>query len=164
MKKVFIGIGSNIEPKKNLKTVILLLQEKFDCIIFSPVYKTSAVGFQGDDFLNMVAVIETEHMPDQILEILREIEKGMGHCRKTTSGYCSRIIDLDLLLFGEDSYSMNGIDLPRPGMTDFAYILKPLQDLVPDMIHCGTDISYSDMWKGFADKEQLIETVCFEKW
>lgn len=154
MCKIFIGIGSNIEPQKNVAKAIAMLQNTFGDSLVSPVYKTSAVGFEGDDFLNLVVMTKTDLTPEKTVSAIHKIEKDMGYDRKLRQKYVPRCIDIDLLLYG--GVIDKSIPLPRPGIARFAYILKPLQDIAPYLICDESGLSCSELWNGFSDNTQKI--------
>ena len=72
----YLGLGSNIEPERHFPTAMRALQETFQAVVFSPVYRSPAFGLEGDDFLNAVAAIETELAPEALLEIIEEMPRN----------------------------------------------------------------------------------------
>ncbi len=162
MTKIVIGVGSNIAPEKNIALVIHKIKIEFGSVIISPVYQTSAVGFCGDDFLNLVVIVNSELSPSDIVTALWAIEKSMGHERNGQKKYSSRIIDLDLLLYGNEQYDDGELVLPRPKMTEYAYILKPLQDVAGSTVDIISGTSYQDLWKKFSNTKQSLARKDFD--
>ncbi len=146
--EAFIGVGSNIEPQRFLGAGIRMLRERFGPLELSPVYRNSAVGFDGDDFFNLVAAFSTVREPLDLAADLRMIE---NRCLRDRSlpRYAPRTLDLDLLLYGDAMFSVAGLELPRPEILRRSYILKPMADLRPDMLHPAGKLSFAELWQRF---------------
>ncbi len=101
MKEAYVSIGSNIDASKNIQAVKSYLSI-FDDIRYSSIYTTPAEGFEGEDFLNCVCNFRTAKSPYDLRNLLKRVERDMG---RTTSqkGMSSRVIDLDLILYGDFS-------------------------------------------------------------
>ena len=130
MTDVFLALGSNIEPHKNLRNCLRCLETKFGAIEYSPVYKNPAVGFEGSAFLNMMIKIKTNLQVRNLRDWLRQLENdhGRDRCR---SGFSNQTLDIDIVLFGNRIQDNGGIILPRKEILEQAYILKPLSDIAP---------------------------------
>ena len=98
-EKVFLSIGSNLDPEKNIDQVKIYLDRAFK-VSYSSIYKTPAEGFSGEDFLNLVCAFETSMDPLELRTLLKEIEEKMGRTIDQ-KGMSSRVIDLDLILYGK---------------------------------------------------------------
>ncbi len=148
MAETFVGIGSNIEPQRFLSAGIRLLRERFGTVELSPVYRNTAVGFVGDDFFNLVASFSSVREPLDLAADLRLIEDS---CRRDRSlpRYSPRTLDLDLLLYGDAMFCVDGLELPRPEVLKRSYILKPMADLRPDMLHPAGKLSFAELWQHF---------------
>ncbi len=129
--KAYLGIGTNIGDRiQNLKDVINALKLLPLTMVtdYSNVYETDPVGYYNqDDFLNMVVEIETELNADNLLGAALGIEAGLGRVRTIKNG--PRIIDVDLLLYGNEIKNTNTLILPHPRMLERDFVLKPLLDL-----------------------------------
>ena len=103
-KTIHIALGSNKGNKlQYLQSAIDAIFERIGAVKkISKVYKTPAFGFEGDDFFNACITVETELRPKSVLKLLQEIELKLGRAAKTTSGYESREIDLDILFFEDE--------------------------------------------------------------
>ncbi len=143
MTTYYIGIGSNLEPVKNIKSALKILEKRFGELQRSPVYQNPAVGFEGPDFLNMVVAFKSDIPVIEIPGLLQYIEAEVGLAPEEKRKYRSRIIDLDLLLADEIVYKDDSLTIPRPGITQFAFILKPLLDINPTLIDPKTQKPYS---------------------
>jgi 2-amino-4-hydroxy-6-hydroxymethyldihydropteridine diphosphokinase len=137
MSKVFLGLGTNLgEREKNLNVAINKIAEFIGIIISrSSVYETEPWGFLSDDqFLNMVIEVETNLKPSGLLGRLLMIESLLGRLRDGKQ-YSSRIIDLDILLYGRQKVNNVSLKIPHPGMHERNFVLVPLCEIAPDIIH-----------------------------
>ena len=129
--KAYLGIGTNIGDRmQNLQDAIdsLNLLPMTNVTDISNIYETDPVGYdKQDDFLNMVVEVETEFNSDNLLGAALGIESGLGRVRTIKNG--PRIIDIDLLLFGDEIKNTKSLILPHPRMMERNFVLKPLLDL-----------------------------------
>jgi 2-amino-4-hydroxy-6-hydroxymethyldihydropteridine diphosphokinase len=129
--KAYLGIGTNIGDRmQNLRDAIdaLNLLPMTSVAAVSDVYETDPVGYDNqDDFLNIVVEVETEFNSDTLLGAALGIESGLGRIRTIKNG--PRIIDIDLLLFGDEIKNTKSLILPHPRMMERNFVLKPLLDL-----------------------------------
>ncbi|WP_017187043.1 2-amino-4-hydroxy-6-hydroxymethyldihydropteridine diphosphokinase [Alkalibacillus haloalkaliphilus] len=140
--KVYIALGSNIEPREEyLNKAIETLDglNEVNIIDTSPVYQTKPVGYtkQGQ-FLNMVVLAETDLSPGQLLKETQSVEKELGRERDIRFG--PRTIDLDILMFGDQTIQLDHLTVPHPRMVERAFVLVPLKDLNPQLHIEGTPI------------------------
>lgn len=158
MAKVYLGLGSNVDAENNLRLGIHELRSRYGELDVSPVYRSRAVGFDGDDFLNLVVALETGDTPD---EIHGEIERihGLAGRERGEERYASRTLDVDLLLYDDMVCSRPALRLPRPDVLDYAFVLKPLADLAPDLLHPETGRSIGEHWRAFDAGSQPLEPV-----
>lgn len=145
MTQVFFGIGSNVDAEHNVRSAITALAQSFDTMRLSPVYRSRAVGFDGDDFINLVAVVETDMPVLELRDFLRDLEDRHGRMRGVPK-YSDRTLDIDILLYGELVADSAGLQLPRPEILRFAHVLKPLADLAPDLPYPGDGRSMARIW------------------
>lgn len=133
--RVYIGIGSNLGDRlSNCRQAIDLLREHFSSIITSPCYETEPLpGTEGGPFLNGVVAVETDQSPQELLKLLQAIESKLGRVRKQHWG--ARTMDLDLLLYGQEVVHTHNLIIPHPELKNRRFVLKPLADLAPDLIH-----------------------------
>ena len=109
---VYIGLGSNVDREKNIVLAVRELRKVFGELELSPVYESAAVGFDGSDFLNLVAAFDTENDVEEVVKTLRAIEDDLGRDR-TQPRFSPRPIDLDILTYGECELGQPGIQIPR---------------------------------------------------
>ncbi|MDE2070068.1 MAG: 2-amino-4-hydroxy-6-hydroxymethyldihydropteridine diphosphokinase [Gammaproteobacteria bacterium] len=160
MTTVFVGIGSNVEPEQHVRAAVQRLRQGFGTLQISPVYRNPAVGFQGDDFLNLAVVFETAAGAAEVHAALDAIELQCGRVRGGPR-FAPRALDLDLLLHGA-LVTESPLRLPRPEILKYAYVLKPLADLAPGHRHPGTGRSFAEHWREFAGKDQPLVAVTLE--
>ncbi len=144
MVGIYISIGSNISPEKNVRTSLIALENQFDTLKLSPIYRSSAVGFDGPDFLNLVVASETEYSVSEVNNRLLEIENRQNRDRARPK-FSDRTLDLDLLLYGEEEIDNGQVEIPRPEIEDQIFVLQPLTDLMPNMNHPVLNYTFADM-------------------
>lgn len=136
-KNIHIALGSNKGNK------LQYLQSAIDAIFvrigavkkISKIYKTPAFGFKGDDFYNACITVETELKPKKVLKELQSIETELGRASKTTSGYESREIDLDILFFEDEIIEEKALVIPHPELHNRKFVLHPLVDIAKSVEH-----------------------------
>ena len=143
MQTVFVSIGTNINAEANMLLVKESLNSLFD-VIYSSIYKTPAEGFEGEDFLNSVCKFDTDKNPQELRTLLKNIEKDMGRT-STQKGMSNRVIDLDLILYGDLQINRNGLELPSSDIEKYKFVLEPLAEIAPDDIHPILKKSYKDL-------------------
>lgn len=127
---VYIGIGSNIDAEQNLESCAEMLRADYPDIQFSSIYKTAAMDVTDqEDFLNAVAVFETEETPEEIRLTLNSIEQDLFKNPPYDKG--PRTIDLDVLLYDNLQQDDPELTLPHPRMTERRFVLEPLCELDP---------------------------------
>ena len=154
--KVYIGIGSNIDKVRNIKGCLKYLKDFFSEIRISPVYQSKAVGMEGDDFYNLVVRFKTSLGIKALESKLREIEYCFGR-KRNQPPHTSRTLDIDLLLFGNLISEKHNI--PRDDITNYIFVLKPLYDIEPDLIHPIRHEKISILWEKFDKSLQTIQSL-----
>jgi len=142
MPRVFIGVGSNIEPQYHVRRGLRLLAEQFGELCVSTAWRTAPVGMSEDaaPFINLVAALSAQASVEQTLRELERIERLCG--RERARGDCgetlARTLDLDLLLYGELVRHDDEVDVPRSDITEYAFVYEPLLELAPALRHPET--------------------------
>ena len=154
--RVYIGLGSNVEREKNIVLALSEMRQVFGELELSPVYESAAVGFDGSDFLNMVAGFQTENNVGEVVLALRAIEDGLGRDRSQPR-FSPRPIDLDILTYGDHQIDQPGIQIPRHEILENSFVLKPLQDIAPDEIHPVVGKTFRELWLAMAPGAARIE-------
>lgn len=129
-ERVYLAIGSNIEPHTHVIRAIQMLRDKFGAIRMSPIFRTPAEGFNGDSFLNLVVQFETRLTLTELLALLRQFERRGGRRREAENGMGSRTLDLDLLTYGDLFGHHEGVALPRPEIFERRFVWQPLAELM----------------------------------
>ncbi len=160
MNTVFVSVGSNIEREKNIRLGVDALRDCYGVLQLSSVYQSRAVGFAGNDFYNMVLSFECDHPVAAVAATLREIEVRYGRVR-CCEKFSPRTLDLDILLFGDEDYRSEGVDIPRAEIETNAHVLQPLAELVPKQSHPFSGLSYQQLWQQFKAPEQSLWAVPF---
>lgn len=148
MPEVFVAAGSNIEPRRHLGAGLVALAERFGVLRLSPVYQNSPVGFDGEDFLNMVIGFETDAPVESVAAVLAAIEAANGRAH-AEGKFAPRTLDLDLLLYGDLVRHEGELQLPREEITRYPFVLKPLADLAGERQHPTLGRSFSELWAAF---------------
>ena len=150
--RVYVSAGSNIDPRANLEAACGALRQHYGGLELSPLYRSSAEGFSGPDFLNLAAGFDTAESPGEIRRRLAELEAQAGRDR-SGGKFSSRTLDLDLLLHG------NRIDaslkLPHPDIERYAFVLRPLADLAPDLRHPVSGATLAELWRAFSGPREI---------
>ena len=154
--RVFVGLGSNLDREVMIRQAVGALRDQIGEMEISPVYDTEAVGFEGNNFLNLVLAFDTELEVSAVVEIFHQIEDQLGRDRSLPK-FASRPIDLDILLFDDLILDVPGICIPRPEILENAFVLKPLQDLIPRQVHPETGESYASLWQRMAPTAPQLE-------
>jgi 2-amino-4-hydroxy-6-hydroxymethyldihydropteridine diphosphokinase len=155
VKTIYISLGSNVEPQRYLRAAVTALRAQFGEVTCSSVYRSAAVGFNGDDFLNLVARAATNLPVSDVQQQLRRIEDANDR-RRDVPRFSPRTLDLDLLLYGDEIISAGGVVLPRAEILTQAFVLKPLSDLAPDGLHPVVKRSYAQLWQEFDKSAQPL--------
>jgi 2-amino-4-hydroxy-6-hydroxymethyldihydropteridine diphosphokinase len=135
MSIAYIGLGTNIEPRgKRMQEAIAAIEAFGKRIGLSSIYETIPVGFTDQsDFLNAVMAIETDLTVELLHKKLKELELQLG--RQHRERWHEREIDLDLLLFGDAVVETEGLTLPHSQLQNRAFVLIPLAEIAPLVIH-----------------------------
>lgn len=139
---VYLSLGSNIEPQKNLTEAVRLLRERCAVRAVSSAYQTPPYGDPDQpDFLDVVVMVHTAMMPlDFKLDVLRDIEQRLGRLRPSPNKYGPLTLDMDILLWGDRvlDYGDKPWHIPHKGLLENAADLIPVVELAPELIHPET--------------------------
>jgi 2-amino-4-hydroxy-6-hydroxymethyldihydropteridine diphosphokinase len=151
MPEVFVGAGSNADPARSLARAVAELERRFGTIHCSRVYRSAAVSAAAADYLNIVVSLSTEADADSLQQALRAIETLAGRTRKGPA-VCE--LDLDLLLYGASVDARRR--LPRPGSFALPFVVGPLAELAPELVHPVTGERCLTAWRR-ADRGELVD-------
>jgi 2-amino-4-hydroxy-6-hydroxymethyldihydropteridine diphosphokinase len=132
---VYLSLGSNLGGRAgNLNAAIDHLRALGEVVVFSSFYETEPVEFMAQPwFLNCAVALDTEKTPRELLQSILEVEQQMGRRRTQKKG--PRIIDIDILLFGNLIVDDLGLTIPHPAMHERRFVLEPLAEIAPDAQH-----------------------------
>lgn len=158
MTRVYLGIGSNIDPEAHLRLAVADLRRRFGDVRLSRVYRGPAIGFEGPDFLNLVVELATHRSPRRILKEIQAIHR-LARRERDGEKFRSRTLDVDLLLYDGLIVSEPGVELPRPDVLEYAFVLRPLAELAPDFLHPLTGRPLREHWREFDAASQPLSPV-----
>ena len=156
MRTAFLGLGSNIDAEANIKSAIESLRRDFGQVGLSPVYRCPAVGFQGPDFVNLVARIETGLGPLELKNYLTGLENEHLRARNVAK-FSDRTLDIDILLYDDLWVFSPQLQIPRDEILEAAYVLRPLAELAPGRVHPVAHRTLAELWDRFpAEEVELV--------
>jgi 2-amino-4-hydroxy-6-hydroxymethyldihydropteridine diphosphokinase len=143
---VYVAAGSNVAPLENLRRALDVLDRHFAPITVSRAYANAAVGFAGDDFVNLVVGLQTGLTVHEVIERLHEAEAACGRERLAPK-WAPRAMDLDILLFGDTVCVEPGLTLPRPDLLRRPYMLGPAAEIAPGVVHPIERRTLGELWR-----------------
>ncbi|HET7202478.1 MAG TPA: 2-amino-4-hydroxy-6-hydroxymethyldihydropteridine diphosphokinase [Steroidobacteraceae bacterium] len=146
MTAVLVAAGSNVAPIENLRRALDVLEPHFAPLQVSRAYANPAVGFEGDDFVNLVVRFDTELPVHEVLQRLHDAERACGRPRDAPR-WAPRSMDLDILLFGDDVRKEPGLTLPRPDLLRRPYMLGPAAEVAADTLHPTERRTLGELWR-----------------
>lgn len=161
MPRVYVSVGSNIDRENNIRGAVRDLATNYGPLCLSPVYESKAHGFEGGNFYNLVAGFDTAESIEHVKETLSRIESRFGRKRQGNR-LSSRTLDLDLLLYDDVVRHDDRINLPHPDIQRYAFVLRPLAEIAPDLRHPETGQTCAKMWEQFGRNKPEIWVVDFE--
>ena len=150
MSTAWLSLGSNLDAEVHLLAAAQALRARFGDVVFSPVYRTPAVGFDGPDFLNAAAAVQTDLDPFALNDWLHALEDAQGRVRGGER-FSSRTLDIDIVFY--DDLVLKGpgnLELPRPELRH-AFVLKPLADIAPGHRVPTTGETLAGLWAAHPD-------------
>lgn len=160
MAQVYVSIGSNQDRTRYIRASLDALSERFGDLQLSSVYESEAVGFDGDNFYNLVAGFSSDLPVGELSRLLKSIEDDNGRCRKGPK-FSGRTLDIDILTFDELIGDHDGVQLPRDEILKNAFVLLPLAEIAPEGLHPEVAQSYQALWQGYKG-DQKLWSVDFE--
>lgn len=158
--RVWISIGSNQQPERSIRGAVAELRGRYGELRLSSVYETDAVGFAGEPFLNLVAGFSTSLSVADLNRDMKAIEDALGRVRGPDR-FAPRTLDLDLLTYGDANDIIDGYQLPRDEILEYAFVLGPLAEAAPDELHPRVGKSYRQLWMAFDQVSQPMRVVRF---
>lgn len=160
MAVVHLSVGTNINRYYHVTAALDHLADTFGELLISRAYESEAVGFEGDDFLNLVATIETDWSVGQLSVWLKKLEDQYD---RTRSGerFSARTLDIDILTYDDAVGEIDGVELPRDEIAHNAFVLLPLSEVAPAELHPQLQKSYASLWRDYDHAKQALWVVEF---
>ncbi|QMU66381.1 MAG: 2-amino-4-hydroxy-6-hydroxymethyldihydropteridine diphosphokinase [Flavobacteriaceae bacterium] len=154
---IYLSLGSNLQNRlKSLQKAVYLIHEEIGSIQkISSVYKTTSLGFKGHDFFNICLEVATCLTPEIVMKIILAIEKELGRKRTDSTKYTNRIIDIDILLFGNEVIFSKHITIPHPEMLERKFVLAPLEEIAKQVIHPVVKKQITYCLQDFTDTSEI---------
>jgi 2-amino-4-hydroxy-6-hydroxymethyldihydropteridine diphosphokinase len=156
MARVYLSLGSNLEPRRHLVAAIAALRERFGEIDVSPAYRSHSVGFDGADFVNLAVGLDTDLSPEALNDWLHALEDRHGR-RRDVPRYSDRTLDIDIVFY--DALVIDGpghLQLPRNEL-QHAFVLQPIADIAPDFRHPVSGASMAELWAAFPQRHEPLQ-------
>ena len=158
MSIAYLGLGSNIDARDNISSGIDALRQAFGRVECSPVYQTPAFGFKGDEFINLVARVETDMGPLELKSFLTDLEDRHGRDRQSPK-FSDRTLDIDTLLY-DDLYLLSpALNIPHDEILEAVHVLKPLAELAPGLIHPVCRETMIELWNAFSGQNLEMKLI-----
>ena len=161
MPEAYVAAGSNVRPRASLVRALRLLSREFPGLRASRAYANAAVGFSGDDFINLVVAFPADVPTEALLDVLKSVERECGR-EPGSPKWGSRTLDLDLLLHGDRTGRVAGRSLPHPDLLTRAWVLGPLAELAPGLRHPVAGETMEALWKRFDRRTHPLTPVSLE--
>lgn len=162
MADVYLSIGSNVDRDVHIPGALADLEARFGALTVSSIYESEAVGFEGDPFYNLVVEFQTEMPVRSLASVLSEIESAHGRTRECKK-FAPRTLDIDLILYGDLVIHEGKLQLPRPEITEYAFMLEPLAEIAPNLTHPALGKTFGDLWSAF-DKARARQARVVPFW
>jgi 2-amino-4-hydroxy-6-hydroxymethyldihydropteridine diphosphokinase len=160
MPRVYLSLGSNVERERHIRAALEALETLYGDMLISPVYESVAVGFEGDNFYNLVVGFDTDKPVAELVAELRAIEDANGRVREGPR-YSPRTLDIDILTYGNACGEIEGVQLPRNEILKNAFVLRPLADIAGNDRHPETVRPFAEHWEAYDHSRQKLWPIDF---
>ena len=160
INSVFLSLGSNLGDRYfNLQNAVSEISNQIGKITaISPIYETEPIGFSSTElFLNVCVQIESSKSAFQILEILQEIEINAGRISSQNQGYISRIIDIDIIFYNQETIKTDKLTVPHASFRDRLFVLLPLNDLNSQFVDPKTSLTIKQLMDKWIEKSKIAK-------
>jgi 2-amino-4-hydroxy-6-hydroxymethyldihydropteridine diphosphokinase len=162
MSNVYVAIGSNVNAAENVAKAARELKRIFPDARFSSWYRNQAVGFEGDDFINGVVGFTTDLPLHSVIAQLHAVEALCDRPRDAPR-WAPRTMDLDVLLYDDLVCSEPKLKLPRPDLLKRPYMLGPLAEISPEVVHPTAQQTIGELWARFDHQSHAMTRVELEE-
>ncbi|MDH7454591.1 2-amino-4-hydroxy-6-hydroxymethyldihydropteridine diphosphokinase [Luteimonas composti] len=161
MHTAYLSLGSNLEPERYLRIAVAALRARFGDVALSTAWRFPAVGFDGPAFVNAAAAVRTDLSPQALNDWLHALEDANGRDRSGPR-YGDRTLDIDIVLY--DDLVLEGpghLCIPR-GELRHAFVLKPLAEIAPALLHPVLGRSLAELWQAHPDRATAFDVVALD--
>lgn len=149
MARVYVSLGSNLDPKHHLNLAIELFKNKFSEVKVSSFYQSNAMGFSGPTFLNCVVGFLTLLSVEDLQQQCSQWEKQFIDESIIPGSFNSRNCDIDLLLYDNCIIFNKSFQIPRSDILHYPFVLAPLAEIAPNELHPTLQLTFSQLWESF---------------
>lgn len=160
MTALYLSIGSNVERHKHIVAALDALAALFGELVISSVYESKSIGFDGSNFFNLVVGAQTDLSILELSETLKQIEDDNGR-KRSGPKFSPRTLDIDILIYGTFVGVEAGVELPRAEITKNAFVLLPLTEIAPHVVHPQLQKNYSELWQEYDQTSQSLWPIDF---
>jgi 2-amino-4-hydroxy-6-hydroxymethyldihydropteridine diphosphokinase len=156
MARVYLSLGSNLDPVRYLNAALDELRARFGDMTVSPAYRSQSVGFDGAEFVNLAVGLDTDLSPEALNDWLHELEDRHGR-RRDVPRFSDRTLDVDIVFY--DNLVRRGrghLEIPRKELKH-AFVLKPIADIAPQLVHPVSGKTMLALWKAFPAHSEPLE-------
>jgi len=158
MGKAYLSLGSNVLPEQNIASALRALRDRFGALEISPVYRTRAIGFDGPDFLNAAALLESDLDVHALNDWLHALEDAHGRDRNGPR-FGDRPLDIDIVFYGDLLTEGPGnLRIPRDELRH-AFVLKPLADIAPEFVDPRSGLALATLWAQSPEHDASMAVV-----
>lgn len=157
---IYISVGSNIDKEKHTKAGLQGMYKAFGELTLSSVFESESVGFDGNNFYNLVVKASTSQSIEQVCKTLKQIEQDNKRQRGEQK-FAPRTLDLDLLLYDQQIIE-SPVIIPRPEVLYNAFVLRPLAEVAGDEVHPIVKKTYATLWQEYDQSQQKLWAIQFE--
>lgn len=158
MTRVYLSLGSNIEREQHIRSALQALSALYGQLSLSKVYESEAVGFEGENFYNLVVGFDTDLSVADIQSQIKQIEDDNGRVRNGPK-FSARTLDIDILTYGDFVGVDSGVELPRDEITKNAFVLLPLSEIAAEDLHPTAGETYQALWAAYDKSKQKLWAI-----
>lgn len=147
-----------MDAEANLRLGIAELRRRYGDLDISAVYQNAAIGFDGADFLNLVVGLNSDAAPADFQQQIEAIHRLTGR-ELGAAKFSSRPLDIDLLLYGDRIIDDKIVRIPRADVLEHGFVLRPLAELAPDLLHPVTGWTMASHWESFDQQRHPLTQV-----
>ena len=159
MRRYFLSLGSNIEPRRNLVAAVRMLRSHGEVIAVSPVYVSPPFGTDDPqpDYLNAVLIIDSDLEPDDFQDrVVRTVEMQLGR-ERGGDRFAPRTIDIDILMVDRAVLEIDHRRIPSPEIIERSFVAVPLAEIAPDIIHPEDGRTMAEIAAGFEERLRVSD-------